>query len=201
MDSGPGIIESLQALQIELGIAPMTPAELLPYIGPPLHQFFPEMFPDHADRVEDVIKAYRRLFEEHAMPSMRPFPGAIDLLADIKKSGRQTCIATCKAQRACIEQAEKMELRPYLDHIYGADYATSRFEKTDVLKELIKNAGIDTNAAIMVGDRMYDLIGAKDVGLPAIGVSYGCGSVEELMTHGADWIVHSVEELRGILFA
>ena len=49
----------------------------------------------------------------------------------------------------------------------------------------------------MVGDRSYDVAGAAACGLPAIGVSYGYGSREELQD--ALYIADSVEELQKIL--
>ena len=51
----------------------------------------------------------------------------------------------------------------------------------------------------MVGDRQYDIIGAKAVGVPAVGVTYGYGTYEELKTAGADAIVSSVSALHQIL--
>ena len=41
----------------------------------------------------------------------------------------------------------------------------------------------------MVGDRSYDIIGAKQCGLASLGVTYGYGSREELIDSGADRLV------------
>ena len=51
----------------------------------------------------------------------------------------------------------------------------------------------------MVGDRKHDVIGAHEVGVECVGVLYGYGSREELISTGADYIVPSVEAL-SILF-
>ncbi len=53
----------------------------------------------------------------------------------------------------------------------------------------------------MIGDRKYDILGAKEKGIRAIGVTYGYGSYEELHTAGADHIAGSVEELGDLLSA
>jgi phosphoglycolate phosphatase len=47
----------------------------------------------------------------------------------------------------------------------------------------------------MVGDREHDVIGARNNGIDAIGVSYGYGTPEELHASGAIAVAHSVEEL------
>jgi phosphoglycolate phosphatase len=39
--------------------------------------------------------------------------------------------------------------------------------------------------AIMVGDRDHDVLGAMHNGMPCVGVTYGYGTADELMTSGA----------------
>ena len=51
----------------------------------------------------------------------------------------------------------------------------------------------------MIGDRKHDIIGVKAVGIDSIGVLYGYGDREELMTAGADYIVEDIEELMSLL--
>ena len=47
----------------------------------------------------------------------------------------------------------------------------------------------------MVGDRNQDMIAAKAHGLTAIGVTWGYGSREELLSTGADILVDTMAEL------
>ena len=51
----------------------------------------------------------------------------------------------------------------------------------------------------MVGDRKYDILGAKEVGLADVGVLYGYGTREELMEAGASRLAASVAELEALL--
>ena len=51
----------------------------------------------------------------------------------------------------------------------------------------------------MVGDRENDVRGARENGLPCIGVLYGYGSREELTEAGAARIAATVEELKKCL--
>ena len=47
----------------------------------------------------------------------------------------------------------------------------------------------------MVGDRKYDVNGAKKMGVDSMGVLYGFGSREELEEAGATYIVDTVKDL------
>ena len=48
---------------------------------------------------------------------------------------------------------------------------------------------------VMVGDTKYDVLGAKAHGIPAIGVSWGYGSVTEMMDAGAVGIADTTKQL------
>jgi len=51
----------------------------------------------------------------------------------------------------------------------------------------------------MVGDKKYDVLGAKAEGIKCLGVLYGYGTSEELVSAGADYLVNTVGELRDFL--
>ena len=53
----------------------------------------------------------------------------------------------------------------------------------------------DAGEAWMVGDRRFDMEGAKKVGIGAIGAGYGYGSREELMNSGCDVYCETVEDI------
>ena len=47
----------------------------------------------------------------------------------------------------------------------------------------------------MIGDRKFDILGAKENGLASMGVLYGFGDKEELTEAGADYIVETAEDI------
>ena len=51
----------------------------------------------------------------------------------------------------------------------------------------------------MVGDRHYDVLGAKEAGLSCIGVTYGYGMKEELLRAGAVKTADNTRELGKLL--
>ena len=53
---------------------------------------------------------------------------------------------------------------------------------------------------VMVGDRLFDIRGAKGVGVPCIAVLYGFGSREEFVEHGAEYIVETPAQIETLIF-
>ena len=72
---------------------------------------------------------------------------------------------------------------------------SSRVEKSDVIAYALKESGCTGENAVMIGDRLHDILGAKENGLDSIGVLFGYGSREELEDAGADYIAETVADI------
>ena len=79
-------------------------------------------------------------------------------------------------------------LDKYFDFVAGATMDSSRVKKGDVIAYALKESGCSAEDAVMIGDKMHDILGAKENGLASIGVLFGYGSREELENAGADYI-------------
>jgi phosphoglycolate phosphatase len=53
----------------------------------------------------------------------------------------------------------------------------------------------------MVGDREHDVVGARNCGLPCVGVTYGYGSEQELISAGASSLSRCPTDLADIILA
>lgn len=88
----------------------------------------------------------------------------------------------------------------YFTFIAGSNLDGTRGRKAEVIRYALESLNIsDLSKAVMIGDREYDICGAKEAGIDSIGVLFGYGGRDELEKAGADYIVESVEELGRIL--
>ena len=79
-----------------------------------------------------------------------------------------------------------------------------RVSKDELISYCMDNLGItekEKDLVTMVGDRSYDIIGAKKRGVYSIGVLYGYGSEKELTDAGADALAHDADELGRIILS
>ena len=67
-----------------------------------------------------------------------------------------------------------------------------------IIADALRRSGTD-GPAVMGGDRRFDVAGAHENGLPAIGVLYGYGGREELEHAGADYLAADLHELKQLL--
>ncbi|MDE6412911.1 MAG: HAD-IA family hydrolase, partial [Eubacterium sp.] len=95
---------------------------------------------------------------------------------------------------------EHFDLAEYFEFIAGSNMDGTRSKKAEVIEYALQQCNIaDKSKAVMVGDRMHDIIGAKAVGIDSIGVEYGYGDYEELHNAGATYIAKTVDDLQNIV--
>ena len=187
------IIHALQSLQVEIP----DDATLTSFIGPPLQQSFASLGLSK-EQVDDAIHAYRERFIVTGMYENKVYAGVPDMLAQLKQCGFKLAVATSKPKPFALTILKHFELDQYFDYIAGSNLDGRKTAKADVIAHALSQLD-DVISAVMVGDRKYDILGAKTHKLSSIGVTFGYGSREELEQAGADKIVASVEELKNIL--
>ncbi len=196
-DSGEGIINCATLALNHFGLPVPDREAMRVFVGPPLDETFIK-FGVPADKTDEAIAVYRSRYTTVGKFENKPYPGVEQLLQNLKRQGNRLFVATSKPEGMSVEILEKFGLAEYFEMICGATLDGSRSKKADIITYLLGKAG-GTENAIMVGDTAYDVIGAKAHGMPAIGVSWGYGKVEDMESAGAMAIAHSMEELYDIL--
>lgn len=196
-DSGEGIINCV-ILALEHFGCPIPSREALQvFVGPPLH----ESFIKHgvpADKADEAVAVYRSRYIPIGAYENTPYPGIREVLEALKTEGHTLYVATSKPEGMSINILEHFGLAKYFDRICGASMDTSRSSKEAVIAYLIEQNGKADNM-VMVGDTKFDIIGAKHHGIPAIGVSWGYGKVQDMLDAGAAAIAYSMDELLDLL--
>ena len=94
---------------------------------------------------------------------------------------------------------EHFDLLQYFEAVAGSTLDETRTKKGEVIAYALSTYHLDPSETVMVGDREHDVIGARENGLPCIGVLYGYGSREELTAAGAAALAADLSELSGLL--
>ena len=85
----------------------------------------------------------------------------------------------------------------YFDFIGAADSDNKRGAKIDVIEYVFENMKIsDRRKVIMLGDRLYDVEGAKLAKIDSGGVLWGFGSRDELVQAGANYVFETPNEVK-----
>lgn len=198
-----GITTCVQYALHFFGIEEPDLDKLEPFIGPPLKDSFMEFYNMDEEQAETAIIKYRERFSTVGMFENEVYPGIARMLRKCKKNGAKLAVASSKPEVFVKKILEHFHLAKYFDVIVGSELDGRRTDKEEVVREalhqLFAGNDIDYDNTVMIGDRKFDIIGAKDNKLVSVGVSYGYGSIEELKDEKPDYVARSVEELEDLL--
>ncbi len=192
-DSGEGIINCAILALEHFGLPIPSREALRVIVGPPLDQSFIR-FGVPADRTDEAIRVYRSRYTTVGKFENYPYPGIRETLQALKAAGHRLFVATSKPEGMSVEILEKFELAQYFELICGATLDGSRSHKADVIAYLLSQVESLENV-VMVGDTKFDVLGAKEHGIPTIGVAWGYGTREEILEAGAVAIAEKPEDL------
>lgn len=200
-ESGPGIMNAAKIALNHFGIEENNVENLHKFVGPPLTESFGQRYGMNEADTQEAIAVFRKYYNVTGIYENSVFEGIQEMLQQLKRNGLLLSIASSKPRPMIDIVVDHFDIRKYFDVIVGCELDGTRSQKKEVVDEVIRLfgelSGDDAvlEHSIMVGDRMYDVNGARECGLECIGVTYGYGTRQELQEAGAAYIVDSVNEL------
>ena len=195
-----GITKCVQHALRAFGIEEPDLEKLIPFIGPPLIQSFMEFYNMSEEDARKAVSVYRERFGTVGLFENFPYPGIADMLAELKAQGKILAVASSKPTIYVRRILEKFELAPYFDVIEGSNLDGTRVDKKEVIAEVLSQ--LDNPSAddlLMIGDRKFDVIGARETGFGCVGVRFGFAAPDELEQSGAVYIADTVHDLHRYL--
>lgn len=183
----------------KFGIEESDRTLLRKFLGPPLSDSFMRFYGFDAEKAELAVAYYRERYVPIGVHENEIYDGIPEMLSALRNVGKRLYIATSKPEHFAKGILAELGLDKYFDGVFGSTLDESRNTKDKVLAYAIKEIGLDKSRSVMVGDRFHDVEGAKDNGLPCIGVLYGFGDEKELMGAGAVAVAGTPEELKKLI--
>ena len=188
-DSAPGIIRCVQYALEKCGKGTCPDRELLPFIGPPLTESFQKICGMTAAEANTALEYYRERFARVGMYENSVY-------------GKTLAVATSKPQLYAEKILEHFGLAAHFSTIAGPGFNGELPTKADVISEVLQRLHLtaaDKNAAVMLGDREHDAIGAQQNKIAIIGAGYGYSSPGELSAAGVRQIVSAPQDFADFL--
>lgn len=199
IDSSPGIFRCFNLGLVAAGREACAPSELRRVIGPPLRLSYGEFFGLNDEEIQVAISAYRAEYFVRGCLEGELYPGMMDTLKSLFDAGYRLCMATSKPEVMAKKMAGAFGFDQYFTAICGGGLDGHDDKPTLISRALAAADVTDPARACMVGDRLFDMQGAKTVGTYAIGVLYGFGSRRELEQAGADAIAETAMDISKII--
>jgi len=202
-DPKVGITTCVQYALHSMGIEEPDLDKLIPFIGPPLKDSFMQFYDMNEEQALQAIEKYRERFQDTGIFENEVYKGIPKMLEELQKKGVQLAVASSKPTVYVERILEHFQLKQYFRVIVGSELDGRRVNKDEIIHEALNKLfyykPIQKELVYMIGDRKFDVEGAREHRIECVAVTYGYGSIEELKEVKADYIVRSVEELRKFL--
>lgn len=202
-DPKEGITTCVQYALKSFGIDEPDLDKLEPFIGPPLKESFMEYYHFTQEQALEAVDKYRERFQDTGIFENELYGGIHDLLRSLKAKGMHLAVASSKPTVFVERILKHFKIDKYFEVVVGSELDGTRVNKAEVMLEALHrffgDKPVQFDKVYMIGDRKFDMEGARSLRIESVGVAYGYGSIEELKEAKADYIVKSVTELKKFL--
>lgn len=154
-----------------------------------------ERFGRSAQECAAMLQTYRDFQGEHHDTLLRPFPGALETVAELRRRGLALAIVTSKHAEATLRG---MRLCGLMDHfeviVTPEDVANPKPHPEPVLHALDR-LGVDAGAALFVGDSPHDVAAGRAAGVRTAAALWGPFARATLEAAGPDLLLESQDDV------
>jgi len=170
MDTNELVLESWLYAIKKLTGKDGDPAEVRRYFGEVIVETMPKLIPGVP--AELAIATYREYQIDNYLPRIRPFPGAKEVLAELKKRGCLLGLPTSRLRPTTMQGLEHFELAQYFDAILTAGETEKFKPDPEPIFKIIEMLGSTPERTIMLGDTKHDLEAAGRAGVASVLVDW-----------------------------
>jgi phosphoglycolate phosphatase len=184
VDSRAAIGSSMNHALVSLGHPRREEEDLHRYIGPPLYGAFSELTgkPTDSDEVAALVAAYRARYAVASLRDSLVFEGIEAALETLARE-HTLAVATSKPRQFAVPLLDAVGLSRHFAWIAGPELDAAMEPKAVTVRDALGHVG--GPPAVMIGDRVHDIDGARANGIPVIGVGWGIGDADELSSADA----------------
>ncbi len=195
-----GITNSIQYALKSFGITETDREHLTNFIGPPLIESFMHYYHFDKNTAIRAVEKYREYFTVKGIFENSVYQQVPELLAELTDEGKKLLLATSKPLVFAQRILDYFKLSSYFHFTAGSNLDGTRTKKSEVISYALLECRLQAGTnAVMIGDRKYDIIGARETGLDSVGVLYGYGSRQEMEKEDPTHMVETVAGLRAVL--
>lgn len=197
-DTGEGILKSAKYALEAFGYDAPDYEELTCFIGPPLLITFQEKFGADAATADELVRKFRERYTNKGVFESKLYDGVKELLITLKKDNIKIGIASSKPQDYIETLLDHFGIKSYFDVICGVSFTADCESKASIIARCQKELDTAGNLCLMVGDKKYDMEGAKANLIDSAGVLWGYGTKFEHIEAGAKFILKKVDDVEAV---
>lgn len=200
IDSSEGITKSTQYALAHYGIIENDLSKFYKFIGPPLVASFKNYYDFPEEQAVEAVAVYRERYNKIGLFECSLYPGVRECIEKLKAQGYLIGMASSKPEVSCRRILEHFGILELFDDVVGATFDGRIDTKEEVLNEVMRRwSDVPKDEMCLIGDTMFDVEGANQVGIRTVAVTFGFGNVQEMVEAGAVAVCEDMAKLPEIV--
>ncbi len=151
--------------------------------------------PEKFSKLRSTFYGFFEEMELKAAEDVSIYPGAEKTLQELHAKHLKIGLVTNNSRAGTELTLKRHHLEPFLDAVVTRDDCEEMKPASAPIKKILAQLGVSTEAAILVGDGVMDIMAAKAAGLISVAVSTGPFPIERILKAEPDYILGSINEL------
>lgn len=148
--------------------------------------------------LEEAGKLYREVFAGDPLYMVKPFPGIVETLTELKRRGMKLAVLSNKPHEAAVPAIRGLFGDQLFDAVQGQTSEIPRKPSPVGALALARQFGAKPEECVYVGDTNTDMKTGKAAGMHTVGVLWGFRDRRELVENHADCLIREPRQLLGI---
>ena len=195
-DTEADIVQSLQEALHQSGLAVADGNAVR--IGPPLDTMIRSAVGENVEPaiIQQIADTFRHIYKRSDFPSSPLYPGAWELVHQLKAAKIFLAVATLKRDEPTKRLLEKREILSLFDATYSCDSGGESWTKERMLQTIMTAANAAPQEAMFFGDSTVDILAGRNVGVATVAALYGYGDKQELFESLPDFYCENLTDIR-----
>jgi phosphoglycolate phosphatase len=151
-----------------------------------------------AEAMQEIRNEALAITEKYELEAARDtslLPGAVETLTALKRMGLKIGLFTLNSDKAANYILQRFKLGDFFGVTVPRNKVNFVKPNPEHLEMALKVLGVAAEETVVVGDGSVDMQSARELKAIAVGLPTGASTIEQLMRHGANYIITSITDL------
>ena len=194
IDSRLDLANAVNATRTHMGMERLANERVYSYVGNGAPVLIRRAMGEQATEAElqEALEFFLEYYRDHDLDHTCLYPGVPESLDRLRAAGKKMAVLTNKPVRMSRHIVDGLGVGSCFFQVYGGN--SFEFKKPNPIgaETLMREAGVDRSAALMVGDSSVDVQTARNARILCCGVTYGFAP-ESLADPAPDLVVDRME--------
>jgi pyrophosphatase PpaX len=166
--------------------------DILPFLGPTLHETFDSIEPEKRDQLIEEYRAWNKSMHDELSSE---FDGVSETMRLLKAAGMKMAIVSTKRKDMVMRGLGLLNVEGVFDEVIAMDDVTKTKPDPEPILLALDRLGVTADEALMIGDNYHDIVGGQNAGVRTAGVAWSAKGEVFLQTFNPDYMLQHISDL------